>query len=122
MSPKIVVALTPGITQIHQAAKPLPPTTAAPGRPIFIGKRLIYQAVSPNISPANSKWGNCQLNEANLGAEVKRLRKNKGWTQAELASKAGIGRSTVCHAENGYAGMRTLMILAHTFGLELKIS
>ena len=39
-----------------------------------------------------------------LGQHVKLARKKKGWSQAELAERAGVGRTTVQKAEAGDLG------------------
>lgn len=62
------------------------------------------------------------LKEQALGAQVRQLRKAKGWTQQQLAEQACIGRSTVCHAEKGYSGMRVYIRLALALGLNLAIT
>ena len=37
----------------------------------------------------------------NLGARVRELRKNKGWTLEQAAARAGLARSTLSKIENG---------------------
>ena len=39
-----------------------------------------------------------------LGERIKKLRKELGLTQEELAKKAGISRPTLSRIENGYLG------------------
>lgn len=41
-----------------------------------------------------------------IGQQIANLRRDKGWTQAELAEKIGFSRSKVCRAENGEYDLR----------------
>jgi transcriptional regulator with XRE-family HTH domain len=56
-----------------------------------------------------------------LGRKLKKLRKQKGWTQAYMAEHTGIGRSHISNLETGKkeAGLRALEILADSFGMSL---
>jgi transcriptional regulator with XRE-family HTH domain len=44
------------------------------------------------------------MNLLELGKKIKTLRKEKGLSQQELASKAQISRATLSKLENGYVG------------------
>jgi transcriptional regulator with XRE-family HTH domain len=52
---------------------------------------------------------------------VRKLRKERGWTQQELADAAHLNKVTVVHIENGVAnpGVKTLEKLAATLGVEV---
>jgi len=54
-----------------------------------------------------------------VGIKVRRLRKQRGWNQEELAHEAGIGRSFVGAIETGAKDLRisTLVKLANVFGI-----
>ena len=59
---------------------------------------------------------------ADLGAEVARLRKAKGWTQKELGAMAGMGQSTLARFETGQVaefGSRKLLRLLELLGCRL---
>jgi transcriptional regulator with XRE-family HTH domain len=56
-----------------------------------------------------------------LGRKLRKLRKQKGWTQAYMAEHTGIGRAHISNLETGKkeAGLRALEILADSFGMTL---
>jgi transcriptional regulator with XRE-family HTH domain len=56
-----------------------------------------------------------------VGDEIKRLRKDRGWSQPQLAVKAGIAVSAVSQIENGRRSpnVSTLDKLAGAFGVEV---
>lgn len=61
-------------------------------------------------------------NLADLGAEVARLRKAKGWTQKELGAMASMGQSTLARFETGQVaefGSRKLLRLLEVLGRSL---
>lgn len=61
-------------------------------------------------------------NLADLGAEVARLRKAKGWTQRELGTMASMGQSTLARFETGQVaefGSRKLLRLFEVLGRSL---
>lgn len=57
-----------------------------------------------------------------LGRNVRRLREAKGWSQPELADRAGLARPTIARVELGYATATTLETaerLAEALGVTL---
>jgi transcriptional regulator with XRE-family HTH domain len=56
-----------------------------------------------------------------LGRKLRKLRKQKGWTQSYMAEHTGFGRSHISNLETGKkeAGLRALEILADSFGISL---
>lgn len=58
-----------------------------------------------------------------LADEVLRLRIEKGWSQAELAERAGTKQSNISRLESGLANpsMKFLQKVANTFGTELEV-
>lgn len=56
-----------------------------------------------------------------IGDKVRQLRKSHGWTQQELADKAGITKQTVWNLESARSapGTGTLMKLADALGVDL---
>jgi len=56
------------------------------------------------------------------GEKIKALRKAKGWTQIELAEKAGISPITLCRLEYGKhkANLSTLTVLAKALKVKLQ--
>ena len=59
-----------------------------------------------------------------IGAQIKKLRKGAGMTQAELAQKAGISRVTLGKCERGQMGavsIRTLDIILNSLGYEIEL-
>lgn len=56
-----------------------------------------------------------------FGRKLRKLRKQKGWTQAYMAEHTGIGRAHISNLETGKkeAGLRALEILAISFGMSL---
>jgi transcriptional regulator with XRE-family HTH domain len=56
-----------------------------------------------------------------LGSNVKRLRKNLGWTQAKLAEKIDITPTFMMHIEHGTRGasLETVELLAHALGVDI---
>ncbi len=56
----------------------------------------------------------CQLIAEDImdfAAEVRKLRDDKGWSQHELAEKAGISRSSIARAESGVSNVATMEAL-----------
>ena len=58
-----------------------------------------------------------------LAAVVRSLRREKGWTQAELARAAGVGREWVIHLEKGRPGLELGLVMAtlKALGVRLRI-
>jgi transcriptional regulator with XRE-family HTH domain len=54
-----------------------------------------------------------------ISKRVKELRENAGWSQIELASRAGIDRKTVNRIENGHfmPSVETLVALGKALGI-----
>ncbi len=67
--------------------------------------------------------GGDNLTTSTIGRIVKNLRKKHGWTQKDLAKKAGISNVTISELENGTTEMPeilTLRKLATAFGMEFS--
>jgi HTH-type transcriptional regulator/antitoxin HipB len=58
-----------------------------------------------------------------FGALIREMRKAKGWTQKELAKKAGFSQQTVSFIEKGYINVSflTLKKITDTLGLRISI-
>jgi transcriptional regulator with XRE-family HTH domain len=56
------------------------------------------------------------------GARIRKLRKNKGWSQEKLALEANLHRAYIGQIERGEKniGLRNLEKIAKTLGLKLK--
>ena len=56
-----------------------------------------------------------------FGKRVRRLRKERGWTQDYLAVHTGLGRPSISNLETGKKEpcLRSIEILADAFGLSL---
>jgi len=56
-----------------------------------------------------------------LGKNIRRLRKERSWSQADLAEKAGLSIPTVSRLETGdtWIGQETLQGIAEVFGVPL---
>jgi len=64
------------------------------------------------------------MNLLELGANVKRFRKEKKLTQAALAEDVGISRTTLSKLENGYLAQVSIVVLndlLNHLGYELDI-
>ena len=60
-----------------------------------------------------------------LGQALKQARKQKQWTQAEVARQLGMSRATVSALENGTVneiGIRKVMAVCSLLGLELHVA
>jgi transcriptional regulator with XRE-family HTH domain len=57
--------------------------------------------------------------QENISKRVKELREWRGWSQIELASRAGIDRKTVNRIENGHfmPSVETLVALGKAFDI-----
>jgi len=58
-----------------------------------------------------------------IGDEIRKARKNKGWTQIELAKMAKLSQQTISFVEKGYTNIsvKTLKRIADAVGLRIKI-
>ena len=59
-----------------------------------------------------------------IGTTIKQKRKELGLTQAELAKRANLSRTTLSKVENGYFGnisVATLENILSTLGLTIKL-
>jgi transcriptional regulator with XRE-family HTH domain len=60
-----------------------------------------------------------------LGALIKATRKQKGWSQASLATKSGVSRARIEALENGRIaeiGFKNLVRLMNALGLDLRVT
>jgi len=59
-----------------------------------------------------------------LGGRIRRLRKQRGWTQAEMAERVGIDRSLVSSSSDAvrlaYVCLPLLEVLANGFGISVS--
>jgi transcriptional regulator with XRE-family HTH domain len=57
-----------------------------------------------------------------LGNRIKKLRKARGWTQAEMAERIGIDRSFLADVERGKRNVSVLNLelIAHGFKISLS--
>lgn len=56
-----------------------------------------------------------------LGENIAILRRNKGWTQAELAKAAGLSRGYIAAIEEGgKPSLRALAVIAESLEVEIK--
>lgn len=64
-----------------------------------------------------------ELNKLNSAVAVRNEREAYGWTQHELAEKAGLPQSTIARVESGSnTSMDTISKIANAFGKTLQIS
>lgn len=57
----------------------------------------------------------------NVGSNVKQLRKNRGWTQHELASKCSVNREKISRIENGTKDYMFSTLLEVCEGLDVDV-
>ncbi len=57
-----------------------------------------------------------------FGARIKALRLEKGWTQEDLAEKAGVGRVFISQMENGHKDVCLGVIEALADSFKISIS
>ena len=57
-----------------------------------------------------------------LGERVRKLRKRRGWTQAEMAEKVGIDRSFLADVERGKRNISILNLQLIALGLQVSLS
>jgi transcriptional regulator with XRE-family HTH domain len=65
------------------------------------------------------RWGVRDTREAAVGAEVRRLRRARGWTQERLAEKAALSTYFIGEVERGqtHVSVRSLCQLADALGV-----
>jgi len=58
-----------------------------------------------------------------IGTKIRDARKSKGWTQKELAEKAGLSQQAISFIENGYSNisLMTFKKIAGVLGLKISI-
>lgn len=64
------------------------------------------------------------MNLLELGTKIRELRKQRGWTQQNLATKANLSRATLSKLENGYfskISVTTMENILSTLGYSLEI-
>jgi len=57
-----------------------------------------------------------------LGERIRRLRKERGWTQVVMAERVGIDRSFLAEVESGTRNISILNLRAIAEGLEVSLS
>jgi transcriptional regulator with XRE-family HTH domain len=57
-----------------------------------------------------------------LGDRIRKLRKTRGWTQAEMAERVGIDRSFLADVERGKRNVSILNLELIAHGLEISLS
>lgn len=64
------------------------------------------------------------MSNLDLGATVRERRRARGWSQAELAEIAGVGRRFVSELENGKTTLRIAQVrrVLEVFGLDLTVA
>lgn len=63
-------------------------------------------------------------NPTQIGNIIRRIRKQKGWSQSDLGKKAGVRQETVSVIENGSptAKLETILALLAALDLEFQVS
>lgn len=57
-----------------------------------------------------------------LGDRIRKLRKKRGWTQAEMAERVGIDRSFLADVERGKRNVSILNVSLIAKGLKVSLS
>jgi transcriptional regulator with XRE-family HTH domain len=57
-----------------------------------------------------------------LGNRIRKLRKKRGWTQAEMAERVGIDRSFLADVERGKRNVSILNVELMAKGLKVSLS
>jgi transcriptional regulator with XRE-family HTH domain len=57
-----------------------------------------------------------------VGERIKELRTQKGWSQEEFADRAGVHRTYIGSAENGFRNLtiQVLVMFSRTFGMSVS--
>ncbi|SDG46997.1 helix-turn-helix domain-containing protein [Desulfosporosinus hippei] len=56
-----------------------------------------------------------------IGVIIAKIRKERGWTQKELAEATGLSRSRIAAIEEGgHPGIKTMAMIADALGVEVK--
>lgn len=64
-----------------------------------------------------------EINKLSSAVSIKKERENYGWTQKELAQKAGLPQSTIARIENGSnTSMDTISKIANAFGKKVVLN
>ncbi|MDF7638178.1 helix-turn-helix transcriptional regulator [Lactobacillus sp. ESL0791] len=72
--------------------------------------------------PEFAKGVQAELNKLDSAVAVRQEREEYGWTQQELADKAGVPQSTIARIENGAnTSMDTMSKIGSAFGKSVKI-
>lgn len=63
------------------------------------------------------------MNKQDLGKHIASLRKQKGWTQTDMAEKVGVSRAFVCNVERGIGdpGIQKVLNILALFSRTLEI-
>lgn len=63
-------------------------------------------------------------NVIELGGVLRQQRRERGWTQSQLAQKAGVQRELVIKAERGHPRLETgkLLDLLHALDIDLQLT
>jgi y4mF family transcriptional regulator len=73
--------------------------------------------------PTQRTAGTVAIRDAqDLGAAIRAARRAEGWTQAELAARAGVGRQWLVAVEHGHQRAETGMVMAVLRELGLQLS
>lgn len=83
---------------------------------------LPAESTDPGTGEAPVRLEDCPSVLAALGNEVARLRKQRGFSQAELAQKAGVGLSTVRLTESGKTNLTVASLVLLANALEVRAS
>lgn len=64
-----------------------------------------------------------EINKLSSAVSIKKERESYGWTQKELAHKAGLPQSTIARIENGSnTSMDTISKIANAFGKKVVLT
>lgn len=85
----------------------------------------MYNTPTPRVKDSNGLFIHTESMEGigGMGARIRQLREQKGWTQEELAQKIGSNRASVSQWEHGHTeNMRTqsLAMMIQVFGVDFE--